>query len=146
MRSFVWALRGIAYCIRSQRNMRIHLCMAFYVVSAGLITNISNAQWTSVLICIGAVTALECVNTALEQLCDAVHPDKSPAIAHVKDASAGAVLLAAIASTCVGGVIFFNSEKVSALIDFFKSETVLIIPAVLSLILAALFVKGGKKR
>lgn len=146
MKSFVWAFRGMVYCVRSQRNMRIHLCMAFYVVSAGLITKITDTQWTAVLICIGAVTALECVNTALEELCNAVHPGKSEAIAHVKDAAAGAVLLSAIASACVGGVIFFNGEKISALINFFKARPVSIIPAVLSLILAVLFVKGGKKR
>lgn len=146
MKSFVWAFRGIVYCVRSQRNMRIHLCMAFYVVSAGLITKITDTQWTAVLICIGAVTALECVNTALEELCNAVHPERAPAIAHTKDAAAGAVLLAAIASAVVGGVIFFNREKISALVRFFESRPVFIIPAVLSLIIAVLFVKGGKKR
>lgn len=146
MKSFVWAFRGIVYCVRSQRNMRIHLCMAFYVVSAGLITKITDTQWTAVLICIGAVTALECVNTALEELCNALHPERAPAIAHTKDAAAGAVLLAAIASAVVGGVIFFNREKISALVRFFESRPVLVIPAVLSLIIAVLFVKGGKKR
>lgn len=146
MKSFVWAFRGIVYCVGSQRNMRIHLSMAFYVISAGLITKISSAQWTAALICIGAVTSLECVNTALEELCNALHPERSPAIAHVKDAAAGAVLLSAIASAVVGGVIFINREKICALVNFFKSEPVLIIPALLSLVLAALFVKGGKGR
>ena len=32
-RSFVNAGRGIFACIKNERNMRIHLCMAFYVLT-----------------------------------------------------------------------------------------------------------------
>ncbi len=76
MRCFFFALRGFAYAVRTQRNMRVHLCFAFYVILAGLVTGISQSEWLAVLLCIGFVTALECANTAVETMCDSLPPQK----------------------------------------------------------------------
>ena len=145
MKSFVYAFRGIIETIRNERNMRIHLCFACYVVLAGMITHISQTEWAAVLICIALVTALECFNTALERLCDTACPEKSEGIRMAKDASAGAVLFAAIASAAVGGLIFFRTEKINAALDFLQSNTALALVIILTLIPLALFVRGGKR-
>ncbi len=42
------------------------------------------------------------VNAALEYLIDRVHPEIAEEIKFAKDAAAGAVLLASLASACVG--------------------------------------------
>ena len=145
MKCFLFALRGIAETIKTERNMRIHLCFAFYVTAAGLICKISDWQWLAVLICIGLVTALECINTALERLCDGVHPEKSPQIRFVKDAAAGAVLCAAFVSAIVGGLIFFNKTAVAATLSFLTAYPVPAAIIILTLIPALLFVRGKNK-
>lgn len=144
MKSFLWAFRGIGYCIASQRNMRAHLCFAFYVAFFGFITEITAGQWAAVLICIGIVTALECINTSIEALCDTLHPERSDGIAHAKDASAGAVLLAAIASAVVGGIIFFRKDKIFVVLSLFENIPYIAAAFAVSLILAVLFIRGGK--
>lgn len=146
MKSFVWAFRGIAQAVRTQRNMRVHLCFAFYVILAGIVTGISSSEWLAVLICVGTVTALECLNTALEALCDTVRPERDPGIGRAKDASAGAVLCAAIASAAVGGYIFFNAERIRAALVYFTDHPLQAAVIVLTLLPAAYFVrgKGGK--
>lgn len=144
MRSFLWAFKGIGYCIASQRNMRVHLCFAFYVVAFGFITEISAGQWTAVLICIGAVTALECLNTSIEALCDTLHPERSEGIAHAKDAAAGAVLMAAAASAVVGGIVFFHEDKIYTVLSIFANKPYIAAAFTLSLVLAVLFIIGGK--
>ena len=145
MRSFKFAFQGIYRTIKNERNMRIHLCFVFYVVFAGFVTHISVAEWTAVLICIGIVTALECLNTAIERLCDTVHPEKSEGIRIAKDASAGAVLCAAIASAVIGGSIFFRAEKVIAALEYLKSHTAPSLVIIFTLIPLTMFVRGGKR-
>lgn len=44
----------------------------------------------------------EAINTAFEALCDHLHPGFDPAIGHVKDIAAGAVLVTAIAAALIG--------------------------------------------
>jgi diacylglycerol kinase len=131
-----------------ERNMRIHLCFAFYVICAGFATQLSPAQWAAVLICIGVVSALECLNTALEILCDAVCPEKNRGIAAAKDVSAAAVLFAAVSSAAAGGVIFFSPERLACFRSFLQEMPLVMAAIVLTLIPAFLFVilpKRGKK-
>ena len=125
--------------------MRAHLCFTFYVIIAGFVTHLSEPEWAAIFICIGAVTALECINTSLESLCDTVHPEKSEGIRIAKDASAGAVLCAAIASVFVGGEIFLRYEKLEKALNFFKDYTFIAILIILSLVPLCIFVKGRKR-
>lgn len=121
MKAFACAFRGIFSSLWRERHMRIHFCFAFYVIVCGFVCSIAAWEWAACLICIGGVTALECINTAIEDMCDELHPEKSPGIGRAKDAAAGAVLCMAIASAAVGAVIFFRAERVAALAEFFKS-------------------------
>ena len=145
MKSFKYAFHGIFETIRTERNMRVHLCFAFYVIIAGFVTHLSAPEWAAVLICIGLVTALECLNTAVESLCNTVCPEKSEGIRITKDTSAGAVLCAAIVSAIVGGIVFFNGQKVTAALEYFKNHTAAAMVIVLTLIPLAFFVRGRKK-
>ena len=143
--SFVFAFRGIVHTVKNERNMRIHLCFAFYVVLAGLVTRLSMTDWAIVLICIGSVTALECVNTSLERLCDTVHPDKSEGIRHVKDIAAGAVLCAAVVSAVIGCTVFFQKEKLYNVWQFAENNPIAASLVVITLIPLLLFVRGRRE-
>ena len=68
--------------------MRIHLCVAWYVLAGGFVTQLRPAEWCAVLLCFGLVLGLECVNTALEALCDRTCPERDPLIGKAKDAAA----------------------------------------------------------
>ena len=117
-KSFAYAFRGLVTAIKYERSMRIHLCFMFYVICCGFIVGLTNTEWIAVIVCMGLVTALECLNTALEQLCDTLCPEKNEGIKIVKDAAAGAVLCAAIGSAVVGAIVFINAEKIGRLRQF----------------------------
>lgn len=146
MKCFKYAVNGISYAVRTQQNMRIHLCFAFYVVLAAVITKANAGEWAALLLCIGLVLGLECLNTAMEALCDTVFPKKSEGIKHAKDAAAGAVLCAAAASAAVGGVIFFNEAKISAALEFFRAYPAGLAGLLVSLVLLMIFVFKKKKQ
>jgi len=121
MKSFGFAFRGVFRTIRTERNMRIHLAFAFYVLCACAVCRAEGWQWCACLICIGLVTALECLNTALEAVCDGVTAAERAWIRRAKDAAAGAVLLAAVCAAAVGCVIFFTPAHLRAVLDFAKT-------------------------
>lgn len=106
VKSFVFAFNGIVFCFQKETNFKIHLFFAAVVVLMGINFHISTTEWLAIAVCTGFVLAMELLNTAVEKLCDVVHPAIHPQIKKVKDISAGAVLLTAVASAVAGTVIF----------------------------------------
>lgn len=104
--TFKNALSGCVYFFRHERNGKIQLTAAIIAVSVAAWLNISGAEWIVILLCISAVFSLEMVNSAIERICDLVHPEFHPLIKIIKDVAAAAVLVAAIVSTIVGIIIF----------------------------------------
>lgn len=145
MRSFLCAFRGIGFAVRTERHMRVHLVFTYYVIVAGLILHLRPAEWAAALLCIGTVTALECVNTSIERLCDDVRPERSEHIRAVKDVAAGAVLCAAIAAAAVGCLLFLNRGSLAAMGAFFEKNKLLSVFLILTLIPLIFFVRGGKR-
>ena len=54
-----------------------------------------------------------------------MHPGRSDVIKTVKDAAAGSVLIMAIGSAVVGGIVFFNRTKLDAVLSFIMDNKVL---------------------
>ena len=117
-KSFKNAFRGILTCLKSERNMRIHVAVAVYVLIAAAVVRITAVEWLAVLLCVGLVTAAEMFNTAIEKLCDAFEKRYSKDIGVIKDIAAGAVLILAAVSAVLGGLIFFRAERVRTMLDF----------------------------
>ena len=106
MQAFIDAFRGIAVLVATQRNARWHLGFVVFAVVFGLIFKIAPLEWCVVFLAMGLVLAAEALNTAIEFLADAVHPDHHPLVGKAKDVAAGGVLLAAIAAAAVGLMVF----------------------------------------
>lgn len=105
-KGFEYAFAGLAAAIKSERNMKFHICAAICVTAAGFLLKISATEWIAVILCCGMVIGAEMLNTAIEKLADIAEPNKSEKIRFVKDVAAGAVLACAIAAACVGLIIF----------------------------------------
>ena len=104
--SFRYAFNGLKILIREEHNARIHLFAACCVLIAGAVFKISLSEWIAVIFCIGWVIALELINSAIENTADFISKEKNETIKKIKDLSAGAVLIAAIASAVIGLIIF----------------------------------------
>ncbi|MED1783018.1 diacylglycerol kinase family protein [Brevibacillus fortis] len=105
-RSFTYALQGISYTVRTQRNMQIHVAAAIMVLAAAWWLQIPRSDVLLVLFSIGLVTSLELVNTAIEAVVDLASPEWHAKAKIAKDVGAGAVLVAAILSFIVGVLVF----------------------------------------
>jgi diacylglycerol kinase len=103
--AFRFALSGLWYTLRTQRNMRIHLAVASCVTILGLWLKLPADQWAVLALTSGLVLVSEMTNTVIENFVDLVCPDYHPLAKIVKDVMAGAVVLAAIVAIVVGLLI-----------------------------------------
>ena len=106
LRSFTYALRGIGHLVKREQNARIHAVAGLIALFLCFYFKVSRMELAVVLVCIGLVFSLETANTAVEKLLDIVHPQSHAQIAYIKDALAGAVLVAAIIALCIAGLVF----------------------------------------
>ena len=104
--SFKYAITGIVNTIKSERNMKIHICMMSLVIIFGIILKLSVLEWIICIILFSLVIAGELFNTAIENVVDIIMPQKNIKAKIAKDAAAGAVLILSIGSAIIGLIIF----------------------------------------
>ncbi|MDO7743798.1 MAG: diacylglycerol kinase family protein [Pedobacter sp.] len=106
IKSFGYALSGIAYTTKTQLNFKIHLLAVAVVILLGWFLKLTTSEWLWIVSAIGLVLVTELVNTAIELLVDLVSPDFNPQAGKIKDIAAGAVLIAAAIAVVTGAIIF----------------------------------------
>nr|WP_091013991.1 diacylglycerol kinase family protein [Paenibacillus amylolyticus] len=102
------AAEGIAYGLRTQRNVRVHTGVAILMCAAGFFFKISRTDWMFVLTAVFLVLVTELMNTAVEAAIDLAHPHIHPLAKAAKDTAAGAVLLAAVFAVIIGCIVFIK--------------------------------------
>lgn len=106
MKSFGFAISGLGFLIRSERNARIHVVVGLAVVFAGFYFEVSQTEWVLLSTAIILVLITEAINTAIELFADVMHPEFHEQIGRVKDLCAAAVLLSALYAVGVGIAVF----------------------------------------
>lgn len=104
--SFNYAINGIIYALRTQRNMRIHFGIALIVLLSTFFYDISKLEFIALAICITMVIAAELINTAIESVIDLGTNHYHPLAKIAKDTAAGAVFLTALNAVLVGYIVF----------------------------------------
>lgn len=91
--------------------MRFHVSAIILVLYWCCFFGPTVLEFCLIILCFGAVCAFECMNTALEALCNRVSREQHPLLGLAKDAAAGAVLLMAIASAVCGLLLFLQAPR-----------------------------------
>ena len=143
----MFAGRGVWVCIRHERNFRVHMAVAAYVLLLAPYFSLSRGEWAALLAVVALVLAAEAVNTAVEQVVNLASPRRRTRARVAKDVAAGAVLLCAAGALAAGLFLFLRPEAFAAMqADFLRCPWK---PALLaaSLPLAVWFVIcGGRTR
>jgi len=119
LRSFIFAGRGVWF-LRSEPNARIHLLATAFALIAGTALGLSRLEWALIVVAIALVLTAEALNTAVEQLANAVMPQQHPLVGSAKDLGAGAVLIAAVGAAVIG-VLVLGPHLVRACATFFHA-------------------------
>ena len=107
--SFAYALAGLAFMFRWQRNVRLLTFITPIVIVVGLWLGISRLEWALTFVMISMVWLAEFLNAGIEAAIDLAANGQHHPMAKVgKDVAAAAVLLACLGSAVVGLLIFLG--------------------------------------
>ena len=107
-KSFYYAFHGFSTGL-SQRNLKIHLFVAFLVVFFGSILALSPIEWLIIVLCISMVISAELFNTAVEEICNLLNAKLKLDYYDTwnpRNLAAAAVLIVSAAAALIGLVIF----------------------------------------
>lgn len=97
--AFLNSWRGLVHGARTERAVRLELALLVVGVPAALVLGATLWVRVALIATLLLMLAAEFLNTAIEKLCDHLHPGRHPRIGLVKDlASAGTFSAQAIAA------------------------------------------------
>ena len=102
----VTAMKGAYKFITTEASGKVQFILFILMTIAGFAFHISREEWMFQFIVVTMVLSTEAMNTAVEKLCDFVHPDFHERIGFIKDIAAGAVYFSAICAIIVGAFIY----------------------------------------
>jgi diacylglycerol kinase (ATP) len=149
LQSFNHAFQGLVQSVRRERNMRIHLAVAFVVLIVSLFLNLTKLELVAVFMAIAFVLVAELLNTAIEAVVDIVTDEYDPRAKKAKDLAAGAVLVAAINALVVAYLVLadqLSHFSLDLLLAIRRSPTHLTIVAFVVVMVLVIAVKATKKR
>lgn len=142
--SFIYAAQGIRAAVQQERNMRFHLCAAFYVYLFSLFYDFTSTQYALITIMVVGVMALELVNSSIERVMERPAPERYRTAGVVKDMAAGAVLIFSIGCAVAGVFLFWNVPVFERILGYFAEHLVLLLLLLATLPVAWRFVFGKK--
>jgi diacylglycerol kinase (ATP) len=144
LHSLDYAIRGIVYALRTQRNMRWHFVASAAVFIAALAYRVSGLELIALIFAVGLVLTAELINTAVETTVDLAIEGYDPLAAIAKDVAAGAVLVAAVTAVAVGYVVFFSRVTSLAQLLLVRARTSDTMVTILALALTSVAVLAVK--
>lgn len=99
-------MQGLRYIWHNEQNFRIQVVVACVVIAGMFVFRVSIGEAIILTMLIIFVLILELVNTIFEKMVDILKPRIHSYVKVIKDMMAAAVLIAALGSTVVAGMIF----------------------------------------
>jgi len=106
--SFFYAISGILYALKTQRNIKIHFMTTLLIILFSILLKLNITEVLIVAITIALVLTAEMINTAIEAVVDMFTQEYHPLAQAAKNVAAGAVLISALNAVVVGYLIFYN--------------------------------------
>jgi diacylglycerol kinase (ATP) len=106
LQSFRFAFEGVISFFKAEHNAWLHLAATILALTLTLLLSCTQTEIVFIVLAMCLVWASEFFNSAIERLADLVTTETNPQIKFIKDVSAAAVLITAIAALITGSIIF----------------------------------------
>jgi diacylglycerol kinase (ATP) len=143
--SFNYAIEGIIYAVKTQRNMKFHMIIAILVLLGSLFFDFTKIEMLILFITITLVIVLEMINTAIEATIDVLANYYHPLAKIAKNVAAGAVLISAVNAVVVGYLLFFEKLKPmsqTVILKIKQSDTTVVFIGLILIIMVTIIVKA----
>ena len=101
-RKFAVAITGITNSVRNHHSFRVHALVSLAVFGVATWLPIAMWRWVALVLAVTLVWTAELLNTSLEELVRAIHPEQDQRVGRALDAAAGGVLVASIGAAAIG--------------------------------------------
>ncbi len=105
-KSLKFAIKGMFILLRTEDAIISQFSIGLLFVGLGFYFDITKFEWMIQIFLTGFVLAIEGLNTAIEKVCDFIHPDYHKKIGFIKDVSAGAVSFAVFTTMVIALFIY----------------------------------------
>ena len=82
---FVCAINGVKSALKTEKNLRFDLFVAFVVITFGFLFKINYIEWIICILSIGMMLFAELINTAIETVVDMYTRNKNELAGKAKD-------------------------------------------------------------
>ena len=96
------ALSGLFFALRTEKNFLVYLFHIIVTLPLNFVLGFSAIEHLIWFVTVIGVFATECVNTAIEHICNYLTEERNDKIGVIKDIAAGAV--------CCWGIAFYFAE------------------------------------
>jgi diacylglycerol kinase len=106
--SFKFAFSGFFHTIFNEANFRVQIVIALFAVILGIHFSISITEWAVLVLSLGMLLSAELLNTVIENFVDHLIDDHHEGVKVIKDVSAAYVLMTALTTLAILGIIFWG--------------------------------------
>ena len=106
LKSIKYAAKGAWLLFTTEHSIIAQTIIAIIMTVVGYMMDLSTNEWLFQIFAIGLVLIAEAANTAIEYVCDFIHPDHHKKIGFIKDIAAGIPFIAAIFAIIIGLIIY----------------------------------------
>lgn len=107
IKSLKYATKGFFLLLTTEHSIMTQSFVGLIFIGLGWYLDIDRVDWALQFIAIGLVLSIESLNTAVEKICDFVHPDYHQKIGFIKDIASGAVTFAVLTAVIIGLLIYW---------------------------------------
>jgi diacylglycerol kinase len=141
-KSFLCAIKGIAWGVSYDRNTMIHVAMGIITIAISVILGISRLDFIIILFTCFLAMTIELLNNGIERLTDVISPNYNNKIGKIKDLMSGIVLVTDIFAVTIGMLVLYKPLiillNINPVYPFF---TFFLLNLILSLIILILIIK-----
>ena len=106
LKSFKYAFTGLGKVFWEEQNFRLDLIIALVIMILAIYLEIKTWEFIILILIVSLVLILEIINTIFERLIDLLRPRIHQYVKDIKDMTAAAVFIGALASVLIGLLIF----------------------------------------
>ena len=101
-----YSLTGIKVYIQDGKSFIIYTFCALLEIICGFIFKVNGLEWILIISMLGIILSVEVLNTAIENVCDAITKEYNPYIKAAKDCGSGATFIIFIVMCFLNIIIF----------------------------------------
>ncbi|KQK26202.1 diacylglycerol kinase [Chryseobacterium aquaticum] len=106
-KSLKYTYKGAFLLLKTEHSIMTQSFIGVVFVVLGFYFKITKVEWMFQILGFGLILTAESLNTAVEKLCDFVHPEYHKKIGFVKDIASGAMTFAVIAVLILLTLIYY---------------------------------------